>query len=168
LKKTIILYFFSDFIPSSDGLILNVTGFCFKLTNYLESSLNFSTKFVPSKDSSYGVFTNGSWNGMIGELIGKRADFSPLLYSVDSHRQQSIDLIQLPSSQQPKIYYIQGNSEYPNWTVFLAVFDSTFWLVVFVCMFVFACFLLVFIKVGSIDEIHIGRLVKHSQSKYWF
>jgi hypothetical protein len=162
------VFFSSDFLLSSDGIILNVTGFCFKLTNYLESSLNFSTKFVPSNDENYGVFTNGSWNGMIGELVGKRADFSPHLYAVDSHRQQSIDLIQLPSSLQFKFYYIQGNSELPNWTVFLAVFDSTFWLVVLVCMFVFACFLLVLIKMGSIDEIHIGRLVKYLQNKHRF
>jgi hypothetical protein len=136
---------------------MDVTKFCFKLTQYLESSLNFTTKWVLPKEKIVGYFLNGTWFGMIGDLSTKRADFSPLIYIVDSQRQQAIDFIQLPSSHHLKFYYIQGNSEYPNWTVFLAVFDSIFWLVVLVCMFVFACILLVLIKMGSINKIHIGR-----------
>jgi hypothetical protein len=73
---------------------------------------------------------------------------------------QAIDIIKLPRSNHLKFYYIQGDSEDPNWTVFLAVFDSMFWLVVLVCMFVFGCILLVLIKMKSINIINIGRLEK--------
>ena len=47
-------------------------GYCIDLLNELAKTLHFTYHITPSPDGFFGVETiNGSWNGMIGELLNK-------------------------------------------------------------------------------------------------
>ena len=52
-----------------DGSI-SYTGYCIDLLNELKRSLKFTYDIYSSPDGKYGIETeNGTWNGMIGELL---------------------------------------------------------------------------------------------------
>ena len=54
-----------------DGLAA-YEGYCIDLLNELAKTLHFTYNIKPSPDGFFGVETiNGSWNGMIGELLNK-------------------------------------------------------------------------------------------------
>ena len=54
-----------------DGLVA-YEGYCIDLLNELAKTLHFTYHITPSPDGFFGVETiNGSWNGMIGELLNK-------------------------------------------------------------------------------------------------
>ena len=54
-----------------DGLVA-YEGYCIDLLNELAKTLHFTYNIKPSPDGFFGVETiNGSWNGMIGELLNK-------------------------------------------------------------------------------------------------
>ena len=45
-------------------------GYCFDLLNELARNLKFTYEVYPSPDGLYGAETeNGTWDGMIGELL---------------------------------------------------------------------------------------------------
>ena len=47
-------------------------GFCIDLFKELAKMLRFTFKIYPSPDGQYGSITeNGTWNGMMGELVNK-------------------------------------------------------------------------------------------------
>lgn len=54
-----------------DGTIA-YQGYCIDLLNELARNLHFTFDIYPSPDGMYGAETdNGTWNGMIGELISE-------------------------------------------------------------------------------------------------
>ena len=54
-----------------DGSI-SYRGFCIDLLNELARKLKFTYEIYPSPDGLYGAETeNGTWNGMVGELVSK-------------------------------------------------------------------------------------------------
>ena len=54
-----------------DGSI-TYTGYCIRLLNELARNLKFTYDIYPSPDGLYGAETeNGTWNGLIGELMNK-------------------------------------------------------------------------------------------------
>ena len=54
-----------------DGTI-SYEGFCIDLLKQLAKMLHFTYKIYPSPDGQYGGITeNGTWNGMMGELVNK-------------------------------------------------------------------------------------------------
>ena len=47
-------------------------GYCIDLLNELARNLKFTYEIYPSPEGLYGAETeNGTWNGMIGELVNK-------------------------------------------------------------------------------------------------
>ena len=47
-------------------------GYCIDLLNELATNLHFTYEIYTSPDGKYGAETaNGTWNGMIGELVNK-------------------------------------------------------------------------------------------------
>ena len=54
-----------------DGTI-SYEGFCIDLLKQLAKMLHFTYEIYPSPDEQYGGVTeNGTWNGMMGELLNK-------------------------------------------------------------------------------------------------
>ena len=61
-------------------------GYCIDLLNELARNLKFTYEIYPSPDGLYGAETeNGTWNGMIGELVCKVCKYHNLLISVSQY-----------------------------------------------------------------------------------
>lgn len=61
-------------------------GFSIDVLDALAKILGFKYDIYQVGDGKYGsVLPNGSWNGMIGELIGKVCVFSFLHHSISVH-----------------------------------------------------------------------------------
>ena len=62
-------------VPEMSGLP-TYTGVSWKILEYLQSSLNFSTKVTRSPDGSWGSpDENGVWGGMVGMVKRNEVDF---------------------------------------------------------------------------------------------
>lgn len=58
-------------VKEKDGSI-SYEGYCIDLLNKLAENLHFSYEIHPFPDEVYGAeLENGSWNGLIGELINQ-------------------------------------------------------------------------------------------------
>jgi len=44
-------------------------GYCADLAKKIADTIEFRYRIVPVKDDKYGSLENGTWNGMVGELI---------------------------------------------------------------------------------------------------
>lgn len=70
---TLILKQNAPFImKNEDGTIPHYKGYCIDLLDELAKNLKFTYEIYLSPDGMYGAeLENGTWNGMIGELVGK-------------------------------------------------------------------------------------------------
>ncbi|XP_067046387.1 glutamate receptor 4-like isoform X2 [Acropora muricata] len=74
-----------------DGTI-SYEGFCIDLLKQLAKMLHFTYKIYPSPDGQYGGITeNGTWNGMMGELVNKRADIALAGLTISEVREKEVD-----------------------------------------------------------------------------
>ena len=59
-------------LEESKGSTVSYKGYCIDLLNELAKKLHFTFEIYPSPDGKYGAETdNGTWSGMIGELINQ-------------------------------------------------------------------------------------------------
>ncbi|CAH3015261.1 unnamed protein product, partial [Porites evermanni] len=76
----------------SDDGTESFKGYCMDLLDELARILKFSYEIYTSPDGLYGAETeNGSWNGMIGELIRKNADMIISDLTVTESREEVVD-----------------------------------------------------------------------------
>uniref|UniRef100_A0A3Q3G1M9 Glutamate receptor n=1 Tax=Labrus bergylta TaxID=56723 RepID=A0A3Q3G1M9_9LABR len=67
-------------------------GFSIDVLDALAKILGFKYDIYQVGDGKYGSFLpNGSWNGMIGELIGKRADLAVSAITITPERESVVD-----------------------------------------------------------------------------
>ncbi|CAD5124605.1 DgyrCDS12875 [Dimorphilus gyrociliatus] len=59
------------------------SGLIIDLTNYIAGDLNFTYEIVLPKDMSWGTLKNGTWNGLVKQILDKDIDFiiAPLVNS---------------------------------------------------------------------------------------
>uniref|UniRef100_A0A8C4S8D5 Glutamate receptor n=1 Tax=Erpetoichthys calabaricus TaxID=27687 RepID=A0A8C4S8D5_ERPCA len=67
-------------------------GFSIDVLDALAKNLGFKYDIYQVSDSKYGIqLQNGSWNGMIGELINKRADLAISAITITPERESVVD-----------------------------------------------------------------------------
>ncbi|XP_069045115.1 glutamate receptor ionotropic, delta-1 isoform X3 [Lepisosteus oculatus] len=67
-------------------------GFSIDVLDALAKNLGFKYEIYQVSDSKYGTqLPNGSWNGMIGELINKRADLAVSAITITPERESVVD-----------------------------------------------------------------------------
>ncbi|XP_078377925.1 glutamate receptor ionotropic, kainate 3-like [Oculina patagonica] len=77
-------------------------GYCIDLLNELARNLKFSYEIYPSPDGLYGAKTeNGTWDGIIGELISKRAEIGLSGLTITERRERVVDF------SVPYMYYTE-------------------------------------------------------------
>lgn len=70
-------------------------GYCIDLLEKLSESLHFRYKVGVVKDGKYGALApNGSWSGMIGEVVRKEADLAVAPLTITSVREEAVDFTQ--------------------------------------------------------------------------
>ncbi|NP_001096470.1 glutamate receptor ionotropic, delta-1 precursor [Xenopus tropicalis] len=67
-------------------------GFSIEILDELSNRLGFKYEIYQAPDGKYGhQLSNGSWNGMIGELINKRADIAISAITITPERENVVD-----------------------------------------------------------------------------
>uniref|UniRef100_A0A2C9JM66 Glutamate receptor n=1 Tax=Biomphalaria glabrata TaxID=6526 RepID=A0A2C9JM66_BIOGL len=92
-------------------------GFSVELANALAKEVGFTHEFRIVADNAYGAkLSNGSWNGMIGELISGVADLAVAPLTITAERERYVDfskhfmeigvtiVIKKPQSQRPGVF----------------------------------------------------------------
>ncbi|XP_063173530.1 probable glutamate receptor [Candoia aspera] len=70
-------------------------GYCIDLLEKLSEMLHFKYKVGIVKDGKYGsLSSNGSWSGMIGEVVRKEADLAVAPLTITSVREDAVDFTQ--------------------------------------------------------------------------
>ncbi|XP_069128791.1 glutamate receptor 4-like [Argopecten irradians] len=93
-------------------------GFCVDLLKEITATnlVNFTYKFVVQKDDEYGVKVNGSWTGMIGEIVRRDAHLAVAPLTITKEREADVDftkpfmktgisiMIKRPDKQKPGVF----------------------------------------------------------------
>nr|AEX15542.1 ionotropic glutamate receptor-4 [Pleurobrachia bachei] len=103
------------------------SGICHELVERLSQELKFTYEYVKPPDGHWGGEANGSWNGLIGELIQGNVDMVPLPLSTSSARKQVIDF-SYPFMDAAITAMVKGESKTSNIWFFLKPFDSVVFL----------------------------------------
>uniref|UniRef100_A0A0X3PEX0 Glutamate receptor 2 n=2 Tax=Schistocephalus solidus TaxID=70667 RepID=A0A0X3PEX0_SCHSO len=80
-------------VKDEDGNIIEgkYEGFCVDLVDKLAELIKFKYKLKVVSDGQFGAYINGSWNGMVGELIQKKADIVVAPLTITSSRERVVD-----------------------------------------------------------------------------
>lgn len=122
-------------------------GYCMDLLKELSERLNFTYELYQVSDRSYGSyeFTEDGkkvWNGLVGELVSRKADLTVSPLTINPSRAKVIDFtkpfkfqgIAMIQKKKPKKAKLES---------FLQPFRDELWLLVFLCVFVVAAALYV-------------------------
>uniref|UniRef100_A0A5K3F9E2 Glutamate receptor n=1 Tax=Mesocestoides corti TaxID=53468 RepID=A0A5K3F9E2_MESCO len=66
-------------------------GFCVDLVKKLSEMIKFKYRMKAVSDGQFGSFVNGSWDGMVGELLRKEADIVVAPLTITSDRERVVD-----------------------------------------------------------------------------
>lgn len=66
-------------------------GYCIDLLEKIANICNFTYTIKLVDDGYHGTLINGKWNGIIGELVDKKADLAVAALTITSLREQFID-----------------------------------------------------------------------------
>lgn len=65
-------------------------GFCMDLLTHIENELQFTSDIYIVEDSTYGATVNGTWVGMVGDLVQSKADMIVAALTISGKRSQVI------------------------------------------------------------------------------
>ncbi len=120
-----------------------ISGIFLDVLSGLERRLNFTTRLLLRRDLLFGYFTNGSWNGMIGNAVKGEADFIAASLTMNVKRFEVLDFL-LPIGTETAVFYIPREGfEGNQWTSFLHPLKPRVW----ICLTVNSLALLLGLKI---------------------
>ncbi|CAB1316676.1 unnamed protein product, partial [Coregonus sp. 'balchen'] len=104
-------------------------GFCVDMLQELAELLHFSYRLRLVADGVYGVpGANGTWTGMVGELISRKADLAVAGLTITSEREKVIDFSKPFMTLGISIMYTAHMTRRPGYWSFLNPFSPGVWL----------------------------------------
>ncbi|XP_015751874.1 PREDICTED: glutamate receptor ionotropic, kainate 3-like [Acropora digitifera] len=124
-------------VKEKDGSI-SYEGYCIDLLNKLAENLHFSYEIHTTQDEVYGTeLPNGSWNGLIGELINQRADIAVADITITERREKVVDFtIPYMFTTQDVIIKTSSFEETVDLLQFMDPFHSEVWFAKLVALLV--------------------------------
>ncbi|XP_046874747.1 glutamate receptor ionotropic, kainate 5 [Hypomesus transpacificus] len=117
-------------------------GFCVDMLKELSGTLKFSFRIRLVDDGLYGApEPNGSWTGMVGELINRKADLAVAGFTITSEREKVIDFSKPFMSLGISILYRVHLSRKPGYFSFLDPFSPAVWLFMLLAYLAVSCVL---------------------------
>ena len=98
---------------------LTFDGYLYHLWKILAQELDLRYRLVPSREGGYGItHENGTWNGLVGELVNGRADVALTWLNIRPDRAAVVDLIDaVPVERERYTFYVrQGARVVPDIT----------------------------------------------------
>ncbi|XP_073251451.1 glutamate receptor 2-like [Porites lutea] len=115
-------------MKKQDGDSVWYEGYCIDLFKELAKILKFTYEFYPTPDGYYGAKTeNGTWNGLIGELIKKRADVIVASLTVTELRAKVVDFTVPFMFYTNDILMKKSSKENHDLLQFMSPFHSSVW-----------------------------------------
>ncbi|XP_076865713.1 LOW QUALITY PROTEIN: glutamate receptor ionotropic, kainate 5 [Brachyhypopomus gauderio] len=117
-------------------------GFCVDMLRELAEMLKFSFKIKLVDDGLYGApEPNGSWTGMVGELINRKADLAVAGFTITSEREKVIDFSKPFMTLGISILYRVHIGRKPGYFSFLDPFSPAVWLFMLLAYLAVSCVL---------------------------
>ncbi|KAJ7996851.1 hypothetical protein DPEC_G00222810 [Dallia pectoralis] len=117
-------------------------GFCVDMLSELAQLLHFRYHLQLVADGEYGTLgTNGTWTGMVGELISRKADMAIAGLTITSEREKVIDFSKPFMTLGISIMYTAHMTHPPSYWSFLDPFSPGILLFVLLAYLVVSCVL---------------------------
>ncbi|XP_075931735.1 glutamate receptor ionotropic, kainate 5-like [Anarhichas minor] len=117
-------------------------GFCVDMLRELSDILKFSFRIKLVDDRVYGApEPNGSWTGMVGELINRKADLAVAGFTITSEREKVIDFSKPFMTLGISILYRVNLGRKPGYFSFLDPFSPAVWLFMLLAYLAVSCVL---------------------------
>uniref|UniRef100_A0A8C8I9A7 Glutamate receptor n=1 Tax=Oncorhynchus tshawytscha TaxID=74940 RepID=A0A8C8I9A7_ONCTS len=117
-------------------------GFCVDMLRELAELLHFSYRLRLVADGVYGVpSANGTWTGMVGELISRKADLAVAGLTITSEREKVIDFSKPFMTLGISIMYTAHMTRRPGYWSFLDPFSPGVWLFMLLAYLIVSCVL---------------------------
>lgn len=132
----------SSSAPSSrDSINYCCEGYCVDLLNELASKLNFTFDLYQVADNSYGSYDwvneTRLWNGLVADVVNRKADMVVAPLTVNPQRAHVIDFSK-PFKYQGIAMIQKRRQRKPKLESFVQPFKGELWLLVFLCVFLVA------------------------------
>nr|XP_005998054.1 PREDICTED: glutamate receptor ionotropic, kainate 5 [Latimeria chalumnae] len=117
-------------------------GFCVDMLRELSGILKFNFKIKLVDDGLYGApEPNGSWTGMVGELINRKADLAVAAFTITAEREKVIDFSKPFMTLGISILYRVHMGRKPGYFSFLDPFSPAVWLFMLLAYLAVSCIL---------------------------
>ncbi|KAG7335800.1 hypothetical protein KOW79_000493 [Hemibagrus wyckioides] len=117
-------------------------GFCVDMLKELSDILKFTYRIKLVDDGLYGApEPNGSWTGMVGELINRKADLAVAAFTITSEREKVIDFSKPFMTLGISILYRVHIGRKPGYFSFLDPFSPAVWLFMLLAYLAVSCVL---------------------------
>uniref|UniRef100_A0A671FKN9 Glutamate receptor n=1 Tax=Rhinolophus ferrumequinum TaxID=59479 RepID=A0A671FKN9_RHIFE len=117
-------------------------GFCVDMLRELAQLLRFRYRLRLVEDGLYGApEPNGSWTGMVGELINRKADLAVAAFTITAEREKVIDFSKPFMTLGISILYRVHMGRKPGYFSFLDPFSPAVWLFMLLAYLAVSCVL---------------------------
>lgn len=103
-------------------------GYCIDLLEKIASICEFNYTIRLVEDNVHGALVNGKWNGMVNEIIEKKADLAVAGLTITYQREQVIDFTKPFLNLGISILYKRPKKNTPNLFSFLSPLSIEIWL----------------------------------------
>ncbi|XP_078389622.1 glutamate receptor ionotropic, kainate 5-like [Cetorhinus maximus] len=130
-------------------------GFCVDMLKELGDILKFNFKIKLVEDGLYGApESNGSWTGMVGELIQRKADLAVAAFTITAEREKVIDFSKPFMTLGISILYRMHMGRKPGYFSFLDPFSPAVWLFMLLGYLAVSCVLFLAASPSNTSEVH--------------
>lgn len=136
MHSNIFIFQQEPFVFKDESSPKGYSGYCIDLINDIAELLKFDYEIVESPDGKFGnMDEKGNWNGMVKELMDKRADIGLGSMSVMAERENVIDFT-VPYYDLVGITILMKLPETPTSLFkFLTVLETDVWLCILAAYF---------------------------------
>ncbi|ELT90209.1 hypothetical protein CAPTEDRAFT_167269 [Capitella teleta] len=127
-------------------------GYCADLAKKVSEEVGLPYRIIPVADNKYGAQSeNGTWDGMVGELIAQKADLAIAPLTITSVRERVIDFTKPFMKLGISIMLKKESAQNPGFFSFMYPLSTEIWVCV-IFAYISVSVVLLLVNRGSADE----------------